>query len=234
MDIATPRADIAPEDVEVDEGGSKRRRVGAVGDGRPLNVHGIDGSTFQLLAVDGTTVDDLYRIIRESAGMKPGSRLVLTSGGKVLDASKPLLQQVDGDEIMFVVRQIAAGEAAVSLLRALAEAKVHSKQFPLLAADVDAINAITSLTLDFDQSLDGVALPSGLQRLTFGSDFNQSLDGVTLPSGLQTLTFNFNQSLDGVTLPSGLQTLTLDGEFNQKLGWCNAAQRLAELDLGLL
>ena len=27
MDIATPRADIAPEDVEVDEGGSKRRRV---------------------------------------------------------------------------------------------------------------------------------------------------------------------------------------------------------------
>ena len=27
MDIATPRADIAPVDVDVDEGGSKRRRV---------------------------------------------------------------------------------------------------------------------------------------------------------------------------------------------------------------
>ena len=39
------------------------------------------------------------------------------------------------------------------------------------------------------QSMDNVALPSGLQSLTFGYGFNQSMDNVTLPSGLQSLTF---------------------------------------------
>ena len=43
-----------------------------------------------------------------------------------------------------------------------------------------------------------------IASLTFGNEFNQSLEGVTLPSSLQTLTFGkeFNQSLEGVTLPS--------------------------------
>jgi hypothetical protein len=43
--------------------------------------------------------------------------------------------------------------------------------------------------------------------LSFGCEFNQSLEGVTLPSSLQTLSFgeNFNQSLERVTLPWSLQ-----------------------------
>ena len=58
--------------------------------------------------------------------------------------------------------------------------------------------------------LENVALPSGLQTITFGRDFNQSLENVVLPSGLLTITFGdrFNQSLENVTLPSGLQTIT--------------------------
>ena len=43
--------------------------------------------------------------------------------------------------------------------------------------------------------------------------FNQYLEKVTLPSGLQTSAFGYgsecNQSLEQATLPSGLQTLTL-------------------------
>ena len=34
-----------------------------------------------------------------------------------------------------------------------------------------------------------VALPSGLQKQTFGDDFNQNMEKVVLPSGLQKLTF---------------------------------------------
>ena len=59
-----------------------------------------------------------------------------------------------------------------------------------------------------------------VQTLTFGDAFNQSLDGVTLPSGLQTLTFGmwFNKSLKQVMLPSGLQRLTFGAAFDQRLG----------------
>ena len=54
----------------------------------------------------------------------------------------------------------------------------------------------------------------------FGDAFDQSLDGVTLPSGLQTLTFGmwFNKSLKQVMLPSGLQRLTFGAAFDQRLG----------------
>ena len=93
----------------------------------------------------------------------------------------------------------------------------------------------------FNQSLDGVTLPSNLQSLTFGRTFNQSLDGVTLPSNLQSLTFGyivqpkpwwsdlaeqlakldfrryaFNQSLDRATLPSNLQSLTFGDHVQPK------------------
>ena len=36
----------------------------------------------------------------------------------------------------------------------------------------------------FNQSLDGIQLPSSLQSLMFGDDFNQSLEGIQLPSSL--------------------------------------------------
>jgi hypothetical protein len=58
----------------------------------------------------------------------------------------------------------------------------------------------------FNQSLDNVTLPCGLQSLLVWYDFNQSLDNVTLPCGLQSLLvwYDFDQSLDNVTLPNAL------------------------------
>ena len=59
----------------------------------------------------------------------------------------------------------------------------------------------------------------GLQSLSFGftaeGAFNQNLDNVTWPAGLQSLTFegDFNQNLDNVTWPEGLQSLTFGETF---------------------
>ena len=55
---------------------------------------------------------------------------------------------------------------------------------------------------DFDQNLDNVTWSADLETLTLSRySFNQRLDNVTGPEGLQSLTFgaNFNQSLDNVT-----------------------------------
>ena len=41
----------------------------------------------------------------------------------------------------------------------------------------------------FDQSLDNVTWPAGLQSMAFGKFFNQNLDNVTWPAGLQRLLF---------------------------------------------
>jgi len=52
------------------------------------------------------------------------------------------------------------------------------------------------------------------------SEFNQDLNGIALPEGLRTFTLgvSFNRSLDGVTLPAGLQTLTI-GKSNPSAAW---------------
>ena len=82
-------------------------------------------------------------------------------------------------------------------------------------------SGLQSLTFGygFNQSMDNVTLPSGLQSLTFGNNFNQRMDNVALPSGLQSLTFGywFNKNMDNVALPSGLQSLTFRYRFNQKM-----------------
>ena len=45
--------------------------------------------------------------------------------------------------------------------------------------DTDAMDVVVALTFghDFNQSLAGMQLPSGLQTLTFGDCFDQSLEG---------------------------------------------------------
>eukprot|EP00931_Biecheleriopsis_adriatica_P027866 TRINITY_DN16678_c0_g1_i3.p2 TRINITY_DN16678_c0_g1~~TRINITY_DN16678_c0_g1_i3.p2 ORF type:complete len:122 (-),score=23.93 TRINITY_DN16678_c0_g1_i3:76-441(-) len=70
---------------------------------------------------------------------------------------------------------------------------------------------------EFDQSMDKVSLPAGLQNLTFGRGF--SMDKVSLPAGLQSLTFGdeFDQCMDKVSLPAGLQNLTFGRGFNQSM-----------------
>ena len=49
--------------------------------------------------------------------------------------------------------------------------------------DVAALNETVSLTLESNQIPNqGVQLPSSLQSLTLGYEFNQSLEGIQLPS----------------------------------------------------
>ena len=69
--------------------------------------------------------------------------------------------------------------------------------------------------------------------MTVGSSFYQSLEKVALPSGLQSLTFglSFSRSLDKVAPPRVLQRLTFGLDFNQKLGEGGSAKGPAEFDI---
>ena len=49
---------------------------------------------------------------------------------------------------------------------------------------MDALNSLAALYWR-NRHLDNLLLPSGLQNLAFGMDFNQSLDKTALPSGLK-------------------------------------------------
>ena len=71
----------------------------------------------------------------------------------------------------------------------------------------------------FNQSLDTMTWPVGLQRLTFDNLFNQNLDNARLPNALECLTFSkcFNQILDNVKLPGGLRALTFGYGFQESL-----------------
>ncbi|CAK9102992.1 unnamed protein product, partial [Durusdinium trenchii] len=182
------------------------------------SINGLDGTTFQL-PVDETdaNVGDLSKTISRRIGMTAGRKLVLFAGGQILeDPSKRLqqLQEVCGREISYVIRQVCALEAAIGFWRALKEGTSDHMH----ATVTDAIASLT-FGYEFNQSLEGVTLPSKLKSLTFGRQFNQSLKGVTLPSSLQTLTFgkNFNRSLEGITFPSSLQTLTFGEDYSQSL-----------------
>ena len=65
--------------------------------------------------------------------------LVLLCGSGVLDESKPVVQQVEGEEITYVVKQVGAGQAAISLMHALAPGVRNS---PLPPAEASALSAV--------------------------------------------------------------------------------------------
>ena len=163
------------------------------GEGKSLEIKGLDGSTFELQVGDDATVEDVYKYTSEKIGLKPGKKLLLTSGCTILDYSRPLLQQAEGVEISFVVQQISLKDFAKIFWNAM---RTQTKE-SLTAEDVKTLHA------------------AAIASIHFGATFNQSLADVTLPSSLQTLTFGdwFNQSLSGVTLPSSLQTLTFGGSL---------------------
>ena len=75
-----------------------------------------------------------------------------------------------------------------------------------------------SLGLDFQQSLQDVNFPLGIQKLTLQSPV-EILEAVELPSGLDYLNFGdgFNDTLDQVQFPGALKTLTFGDDFNQSL-----------------
>ena len=74
---------------------------------RQLKVCGLDGSEVQLPLEDNMTVEDLRKSIAGRIGLRPGGMLVLASGGNTLVDFKPLLEQVQGDVITYVVQQVA-------------------------------------------------------------------------------------------------------------------------------
>ena len=144
----------------------KHARANADGSGaNSLKIQGLDGSTFQLQVGDAATVADVSKQISEKMEMKPSSTLVLTSGGNILNDSQPLLQQVESGEISFVVKQISPYQAVKSFYQAAQD----TSKTALTAADLSAINAVSSLETDytFDQSLEGIPLPSSLSNFDF-------------------------------------------------------------------
>jgi len=70
---------------------------------------------------------------------------------------------------------------------------------------------LRSLSGLFNQPLEDVAFPDGLQHLAFGFYFNQSLQN--LPDSLQSLTVghDFKQSSESVQLPKQLQIFNFGG-----------------------
>ena len=76
---------------------------------RQLTVCGLDGSEVQLPLEDNMTVEDLCKRVAGRIGLQLGGMLVLLAGGNCLDDSKPLLEQVQGDVITYVVQQVALG-----------------------------------------------------------------------------------------------------------------------------
>ena len=63
----------------------------------------------------------------------------------------------------------------------------------------------------FNQNLEGVTFPTGLQSLTFGGAFAQNLEGVTVANDLQSWMFVGRrlEHMKGMTFPN----LTLTGLF---------------------
>ena len=79
----------------------------------------MDGSTFELQVGDDATVEDVYKYTSEKIALEPGRKLLLTSGCTILDYSKPLLQQVEGEEMSFIVQKISLNDFAKSLWNAI-------------------------------------------------------------------------------------------------------------------
>ena len=222
-----PQRPDPPMQVPAQSGHADSPSFGGAGK-RPLSIHGLGGFSFQL-AVDHMAMG--WEVVREIAAKvgRPAESLVLASGGSLLDLHRPLLQQVENDEVSYVVRGFGAGRAAVSLRNTFAKKALNT-------ADACALNEVVSLTFgnNFNQSLEGIQLPSTLQTLRFGYKFNQNLEGIQLPSSLQTLTFgySFSRSLEGIQLPSTLQTLTFGYGFNQSLKGIQLPSTLQTLAFG--
>lgn len=237
---------------------AQARAAGSTSPSTPstFKVCGIDGSSFEtppINAIDGKLYQELYQIIAKRVELKPWTKLVLTSGGKVIDSTTAGWHV--GPEISYVLQQVGAAEASLKFLQALAgdtlpmadamdaamdalESLEFGFSFKTSLTNVSLPSSLRSLNLGFrfDESLNGLALPQTLQTLTFGHQFNQSLTGVTWPSSLRKLTFgqSFNQSLVGafpVPFPS-LESLTLGSNFNQSLEAVSLPENIRNLKFG--
>ena len=80
---------------------------------RHLTLCGLDGSEVQLPLEDNMTMEDVRKSVAGKIGLRLGGMLVLLSGGHGVDDSKPLLEQVQGDVLTYVIQQVALGMVCV-------------------------------------------------------------------------------------------------------------------------
>ena len=108
-------ADLAPHPLAMLRGSQEERKVKRQRldelDGltacRQLAVCGLDGSELQVPLDDNMTVEDLRKSVARRIGLRTGGIFVLAAGDNALDDSKPLLEQVHGNVITYVVQQVA-------------------------------------------------------------------------------------------------------------------------------
>ncbi|CAK9101497.1 unnamed protein product [Durusdinium trenchii] len=208
---------------------SESRQLGA--EELEIAVVGVSGDGFKVRVPKSLTASELRNIIRDRLPLKAGARVVVMKGSQKLSLSKTLAQeglvQEKPTSLSYAYEVTNLQEA----WRCFQERPVDDESIALegilqlrgLRKLAQLKNLVTLKDLafgdEFNQSLQGVVWPSGLQSLSFGSQFNQSLEGVAWPSGLQSLSFGyeFNQSMEGVAWPSGLQSLSFGYEFNQSM-----------------
>ena len=179
-----------------------------------------------------TTGSELRRIIRDRLPLKAGARVAVMKGSQKLSLSKTLAQEglVQGEptSLSYAYEAACLQEAWRCIQKCPVDddesmALEGIRQLRGLQETTPLRNLVNlkhlALGNDFNESLEGVAWPSGLQSLSFGGLFNQRLQGVAWPSSLQSLSFGkeFNQSLEGVAWPSGLQSLSFGDRFSQTL-----------------
>eukprot|EP00931_Biecheleriopsis_adriatica_P117980 TRINITY_DN9344_c0_g1_i4.p1 TRINITY_DN9344_c0_g1~~TRINITY_DN9344_c0_g1_i4.p1 ORF type:complete len:322 (-),score=66.92 TRINITY_DN9344_c0_g1_i4:111-1076(-) len=238
-----------------------RPSVAAYGSTFSINVQNVSGDGFQLEVRGDLRGWDLMAMLgQRHASETPGVWNVVVDGS-LIDPSKTLgeLNLGDGadvtevfeaataDDVQRIIRTYSNGEAHtmtnkdLSIFSSLRDLHMSGcgRRLRQSMQKVALPSGLQSLTFDddFDQSMEKVVLPSGLQSLTFGMCFNQSMEKVDLPSGLQSLTFGlrygrFNQSMEKVALPSGLQSLTFGDDFDQSMEKVTLPSGLQSLTFG--
>jgi len=106
---------------------------------------------------------------------------------------------------------------------------------PIDSVEWPAVIVELSFGHAFNQTVNNLGeRAAGLRALTLGWQFDQSLDGEALPKGLEILTVVgvYNRPLDRVQLPPGLKALTLGGHFDRPLTAMQLPRRLEFLSLG--
>ncbi|CAM9184794.1 unnamed protein product, partial [Laminaria digitata] len=79
--------------------------------------------------------------------------------------------------------------------------------FHMFVPGVGKIMHPYGITGNFNTSLDGATFPAGLRVISLGIEFDQPIDAVAWPEGLERLSMpGFDQSLQNVQWPPGLKT----------------------------
>jgi len=106
-----------------------------------IKMHQGIGWTNLSAADDDATVEYVYKYISENIGLKPGRKLLLTSGCNILEDSKTLLPQVQNEEISFVIQRMHFCEVVKSFQRTIEAEKTTM----LTAVDLNAVKTVVSL-----------------------------------------------------------------------------------------